>query len=147
MCAWCACSPLGSASSVLKVSRAICLAEPVPLTPVVPAPSCGAPTCPPVLTPPPAPAPAAPPGTIISHNVPPYGRAGLYKQLAAVKDLVAEYREGGPEAGEALKGPIIEALNLAGLQQDCPYTENEGEGCTAGGLPACLHCSLLGWPG
>jgi len=32
-------------------------------------------------------------GTIVSHNVPPYGRAGLYKQLAQLKDLISEYRE------------------------------------------------------
>lgn len=31
-------------------------------------------------------------GTIVSHNVPPYGRAGLYKQLLEVRSLVAEYR-------------------------------------------------------
>lgn len=31
-------------------------------------------------------------GTIVSHNVPPYGRAGLYKQLSEVRGLVAEYR-------------------------------------------------------
>jgi hypothetical protein len=28
-----------------------------------------------------------------SHNVPPYGRAGLYKQLATLKDLIGEDRE------------------------------------------------------
>jgi len=42
-------------------------------------------------------------GTIVSHNVPPYGRAGLYKQLTQLKDLLAEYREappGGPFEGE-----------------------------------------------
>lgn len=42
-------------------------------------------------------------GTIVSHNVPPYGRAGLYKQLTQLKDLLAEYREappGGPFGGE-----------------------------------------------
>jgi hypothetical protein len=95
------------------------------------------------------------PGTIISHNVPPSGRAGLYKQLAAVKDLVAEFREGGAEAGAALKGPIIEALSLAGLQQDCPYTENEGgwlqcrgeagwhvRACVLAGDLACDHASV-----
>lgn len=31
-------------------------------------------------------------GTIVSHNVPPYGRSGLYKQLAQLKDLISEYR-------------------------------------------------------
>lgn len=28
-------------------------------------------------------------GTIVSYNVPPYGRAGLYKQLAELKGLLA----------------------------------------------------------
>ncbi|KAL6750256.1 CobN/Magnesium chelatase-domain-containing protein, partial [Haematococcus lacustris] len=32
-------------------------------------------------------------GTIVSHNVPPYGRAGLYKQLSTLKELIAEDRE------------------------------------------------------
>ena len=32
-------------------------------------------------------------GVLISHNVPPYGRAGLYKELRALRDLIAEYRE------------------------------------------------------
>lgn len=30
--------------------------------------------------------------TIIGHAIPPYGRAGLYKELAALKDLLEEYR-------------------------------------------------------
>lgn len=33
-------------------------------------------------------------GTIVSHNVPPYGRAGLYKQLSEIRGLVTEYRCG-----------------------------------------------------
>ncbi|KAK9800208.1 hypothetical protein WJX73_009512, partial [Symbiochloris irregularis] len=57
--------------------------------------------------------------TIVSHNVPPYGRAGLYKQLAEVKSLVAEFRE-DPEHNAALRGPIVENLRAAGLQKDCP---------------------------
>jgi len=32
-------------------------------------------------------------GVLISHNVPPYGRAGLYKELIALRDLICEYRE------------------------------------------------------
>lgn len=28
-------------------------------------------------------------GTIVSYNVPPYGRAGLYKQMAELKALLA----------------------------------------------------------
>lgn len=30
--------------------------------------------------------------TIVSHNVPPYGRAGLYKELSVMKDLLADLR-------------------------------------------------------
>ena len=41
-------------------------------------------------------------GTIISHNVPPYGRAGLYKQLAALRELVNEFRE-DPANGDPLR--------------------------------------------
>ncbi|XQQ06140.1 MAG: magnesium chelatase subunit H [Leptolyngbya sp. IPPAS B-1204] len=32
-------------------------------------------------------------GTLISYNVPPYGRAGLYKELVALRELISEYRE------------------------------------------------------
>lgn len=28
-------------------------------------------------------------GTIVSYNVPPYGRAGLYKELASLRELVS----------------------------------------------------------
>lgn len=59
-------------------------------------------------------------GTIISHNVPPYGRAGLYKQLVTLKDLLNEYKE-DPVSNDSLRGPIVDTLNLAGLQEDCPY--------------------------
>eukprot|EP00884_Botryococcus_braunii_P009534 jgi/Botrbrau1/18582/Bobra.0367s0024.1 len=63
-------------------------------------------------------------GTIVSHNVPPYGRAGLYKQLAEVKNLLAEYRE-DPDKNEALRVPIVEGLISAGLQEDCPFRAAE----------------------
>jgi len=59
-------------------------------------------------------------GTIVSHNVPPYGRAGLYKQLAELKALVAEYRD-SPESAFAYRVPIVEQLASAGLQKDCPF--------------------------
>ena len=58
-------------------------------------------------------------GTIVSHNVPPYGRAGLYKQLAELKALLQEYRE---NADESLQQPIMQLLSAAGLQEDCPAT-------------------------
>ncbi|KAL3147924.1 Magnesium chelatase, variant 2 [Trebouxia sp. C0010 RCD-2024] len=59
-------------------------------------------------------------GTIVSHNVPPYARAGLYKQLATLKGLVEEYRE-KPEANQTLRAPIIQNLAQTGLDRDCPF--------------------------
>jgi magnesium chelatase subunit H len=61
-------------------------------------------------------------GTLISYNVPPYGRAGLYKELVALRDLIAEYRE-DPEKNYALKEAICKKILDAGLQADCPFLE------------------------
>ena len=44
---------------------------------------------------------------------------GLYKQLSTLKDLISEYRE-NPDANAALRGPILENLNLSGLQVTQP---------------------------
>lgn len=49
----------------------------------------------------------------MSYNVPPYGRAGLYKQLAELKGLIMEYRE-SPQESASLKEPIVEALISTG---------------------------------
>ena len=52
-------------------------------------------------------------------------RAGLYKQLAELKNVVSDYRE-NPEHNAALKGPIVELLAAAGLEQDCPFRGPDG---------------------
>ncbi len=54
-------------------------------------------------------------GTIVSHNVPPYGRAGLYKQLAELQAMVTEYRE-DPDSNQVLRRPILAALQSSGKQ-------------------------------
>lgn len=59
-------------------------------------------------------------GTIISHNVPPYGRAGLYKQLAELKAVLAEYRQDGGNS-LALRRPIVQLLSSTGIENDCPF--------------------------
>mmetsp|Transcript_27930 Transcript_27930/g.78984 ORF Transcript_27930/g.78984 Transcript_27930/m.78984 type:complete len:1563 (-) Transcript_27930:449-5137(-) len=59
-------------------------------------------------------------GTIVSHNVPPYGRAGLYKQMATLRELLSEYRE-DPQGNEGLRATIVDNLELSGLQEDCPF--------------------------
>lgn len=61
-------------------------------------------------------------GVLISHNVPPYGRAGLYKELLALRELIAEYRE-DPAKNAALKEAILKKLFDAGLDADCPFPE------------------------
>ncbi len=59
-------------------------------------------------------------GVLISHNVPPYGRAGLYKELVTLRDLIAEYRE-DPDKNYALKEVICKKISDTGLDADCPF--------------------------
>jgi magnesium chelatase subunit H len=61
-------------------------------------------------------------GVLISHNVPPYGRAGLYKELVALRDLILEYRE-DPQKNYVLKEPICKKIVDSGLDADCPFVE------------------------
>jgi magnesium chelatase subunit H len=61
-------------------------------------------------------------GVLISHNVPPYGRAGLYKELMTLRDLIAEYRE-DPEKNYALKEAICKKIVDTGLDADCPFED------------------------
>ncbi|MGL5872034.1 MAG: magnesium chelatase subunit H [Xenococcaceae cyanobacterium] len=63
-------------------------------------------------------------GVLISHNVPPYGRAGLYKELMALRDLIAEYRE-DPDKNYALKDIICQKIVDSGLEADCKFVEGE----------------------
>ncbi|MEG4092035.1 cobaltochelatase subunit CobN [Microcoleus sp. Pol12B4] len=61
-------------------------------------------------------------GVLISHNVPPYGRAGLYKELMALRDLIAEYREDTAK-NYVLKEAICQKILDSGLEADCPFDE------------------------
>ncbi|ASC69257.1 Magnesium chelatase ChlH subunit [Halomicronema hongdechloris C2206] len=61
-------------------------------------------------------------GVLISHNVPPYGRAGLYKELATLRDLISEYRE-DPQKNALLKEAILAKIVDTGLDADCPFPE------------------------
>ncbi|WP_373478508.1 magnesium chelatase subunit H [Geminocystis sp.] len=66
-------------------------------------------------------------GVIISHNVPPYGRAGLYKELMALKELINEYRE-DTEKNALLKEDIVQKIVDSGLNKDCKFSEEEKRG-------------------
>lgn len=61
-------------------------------------------------------------GVLISHNVPPYGRAGLYKELITLRDLIAEYRE-DPNKNYVLKEAICKKIVDTGLDTDCPFED------------------------
>jgi magnesium chelatase subunit H len=47
--------------------------------------------------------------TIVGHAIPPYGRAGLYKELQALKDLLEEAREQTAGGREQLDGSSVQA--------------------------------------
>ena len=66
-------------------------------------------------------------GVLISHNVPPYGRAGLYKELTGLRELIGEYRE-DPEKNFALKDIICQKIVDGGLDADCPFAEGTKSG-------------------
>jgi magnesium chelatase subunit H len=66
-------------------------------------------------------------GVLISHNVPPYGRAGLYKELMALRDLISEYRE-DPEKNDVLREAICQKIVDTGLETDCKFEEGEKQG-------------------
>jgi magnesium chelatase subunit H len=65
-------------------------------------------------------------GTIVSYNVPPYGRAGLYLELANLKDLVEEYRqrrvtdELKESSKDDLKCTIWSSVQKSGMMKDVP---------------------------
>ncbi|EFA72470.1 Hydrogenobyrinic acid a,c-diamide cobaltochelatase, partial [Raphidiopsis brookii D9] len=63
-------------------------------------------------------------GVLISHNVPPYGRAGLYKELVSLRDLIAEYRE-DPQKNYVLKEGICKKIVDTGLDVDCPFDDDQ----------------------
>jgi magnesium chelatase subunit H len=66
-------------------------------------------------------------GVLISHNVPPYGRAGLYKELVTLRELIGEYRE-DPETNAVLKEAILKKIADTGLDADCPLPALKAQG-------------------
>jgi len=60
--------------------------------------------------------------TIIGHAIPPYGRAGLYRELQALQDLLAEYRERPALVADDDQSPeaiaIMQKIALLNLDND-----------------------------
>ena len=68
-------------------------------------------------------------GTIVSYNVPPYGRSGLYLELANLKELVDEYRS-SPSAEGGDKEMIQTIFDLAqrsGMVKDVPLLSDPSD--------------------
>lgn len=63
--------------------------------------------------------------TIIGHAIPPYGRAGLYKELQALKDIVEEYRARRGNVDEDMQAAITQKIDLLNL--DVELARREGE--------------------
>ena len=70
--------------------------------------------------------------TMVSHVVPPLARAGLYKELPALKDLLTDYRERQQAQGghtsediESVQEAIMDKAELLNLTDDCPRKVDE----------------------
>ncbi len=66
-------------------------------------------------------------GVLVSYNVPPYGRAGLYKELIALRELIGEYRD-NTDKNHALRDIICQKIVDTGLEKDCKFTEGSKQG-------------------
>ncbi|MCS7226143.1 MAG: magnesium chelatase subunit H [Gloeomargarita sp. SKYB31] len=66
---------------------------------------------------------------MISHAVPPMARAGLYKELLALKEMLQDYRERqmahGGQGDPSLAEAILQKVALANLDTDCPRLQGE----------------------
>ncbi|KAL7562060.1 hypothetical protein ACA910_011099 [Epithemia clementina (nom. ined.)] len=91
-------------------------------------------------------------GTLISHSVPPYGRAGLYQDLALLRELTSEYREnaasGGMEKNSIeLCQTIYDTANRCGMLNDVPlwaYHDDKSNAITTTELPDTLSSEAFG---
>jgi magnesium chelatase subunit H len=69
--------------------------------------------------------------TMVSHVVPPLARAGLYKELPALKDLLTDYRERQQAQGhitediDSVQEAIMDKAELLNLTDDCPRKADE----------------------
>ena len=84
--------------------------------------------------------------TMISHAVPPLSRAGLYKELLQLNDLLSDYRERLRAAGAesaaldpSIEEAIMQRVALANIDTDCPRMQGETFGTYASRLYAYLH--------
>ncbi|HEX2912835.1 MAG TPA: magnesium chelatase subunit H [Chloroflexia bacterium] len=60
---------------------------------------------------------------IVSHAIPPYARAGLYKEFIALKDLLSDWREG--QKSPEMQSAIRQKLDLTHLSEDLAQGQDE----------------------
>ena len=66
-------------------------------------------------------------GTLVSYNVPPYARAGLYNKMRELRERLAEYRERGERGSSASeRDAVIDCVIATGLWKDRPPSD-EGD--------------------
>lgn len=84
----------------------------------------------------------------MSYNVPPYGRAGLYLELANLKELVDDYRQRPPnsEQDQDLCQAMYDLATRSGMLNDVPLYENPADTSTAITNVDVLPDSLLDGP-
>lgn len=70
--------------------------------------------------------------TIVTHNVPPMSRAGLYKELETLKQLLNDFRERTHKSelknkvfDDGAIEAILQKVRLINLDNDCPRVEDE----------------------
>lgn len=90
-------------------------------------------------------------GTIVSYNVPPYGRSGLYLELANLKDLVDEYRTNAVTATAVdidLLKTIYDLSQRSGMVKDVPLLSNPADKLTvveSDELPSLTSDAAANW--
>jgi magnesium chelatase subunit H len=67
-------------------------------------------------------------GTLVSYNVPPYDRSGLYLELSTLKELVGDYRSGSlGDANHETRQAIYDVAQTCGMLNDVPLLVDANE--------------------
>ena len=79
-------------------------------------------------------------GTLVSYNVPPYGRAGLYLELANLKDLLTEYRT---SKSKDLRQPVFSSCQRCGIESEIPLLMNDKSVFDGSDLPDSISSDVF----
>ncbi|MCS7211254.1 MAG: magnesium chelatase subunit H [Chloroherpetonaceae bacterium] len=62
---------------------------------------------------------------MISHITPPLARAGLYRELPVLRDMLSDYRERYSQSDPSIEEAIMQTVELLSLNNDLPRKEGE----------------------